>query len=122
METFKKHLDNLSYFEAEDKTILTEVFHPKNDTGIEIPFSLAYASIKPGNSSLPHTLKQKEMYLFTKGKGEISIAGETHLIFKGSCILVPGGALQSVENNGTEDLEFYCIVSPPWTAADEIIS
>ena len=32
----------------------------------------------------------------------------------GDTVLVPPGAKQFVKNTGQEELQFYCIVSPPW--------
>ena len=121
MDIFKKDLKKLDFFEAGDNTILTEVYHPKNDKSNLLPYSLAYASIKVGNKSLLHRLEQAEMYIFTQGKGTISIGKNSFNVEKGTSILVPGGIEQEVINKGSVALEFYCIVSPPWDEKDEII-
>jgi mannose-6-phosphate isomerase-like protein (cupin superfamily) len=121
MEVIKKHLKDLNFFKAEDNTLLAEVFHPKNGESINLPYSLAFATIDPGNSSLKHSLKQEELYIFIKGKGQIYIDQEKHEVEEGMNIIVPAGAIQWVKNNSEETLAFYCIVSPPWTASEEII-
>lgn len=121
MDIFKKELKNQTFFEAGDQTRLTEVYHPKNDEHIKLPYSLAFASIKVGNKSLLHRLKQEEMYIFTQGVGSITIGKNNFKVEKGTHILVPGGVDQEVTNEGSEALEFYCIVSPPWEEKDELI-
>lgn len=121
MDIFKKELKNQTFFEAGDHTILTEVYHPKNDEHIKLPYSLAFASIKVGNKSLLHRLEQEEMYIFTQGVGTIKIGRNKVKVEKGTHILVPGGIDQEVINEGSLALEFYCIVSPPWAEKDEII-
>ena len=121
MDIFKKELKNQAFFTAGDQTKLTEVYHPKNDEHLKLPYSLAFASIKAGNKSLLHRLEQEEMYIFTQGIGTITIGKKNFNVQKGTSILVPGGIEQEVVNEGSVALEFYCIVSPPWEEKDEII-
>ena len=113
-----KKLNQLPFFTAGDKTELTEVIHPKNDP-VSLPYSLAFAYLEPGTASLPHVLKGEETYIFTKGSGRISVGLIQHEIAAGSVICVPGDTTQFVENTGLERLEFYCIVSPPWSPEGE---
>lgn len=121
MYIFKKQAEDLQYFEAGDHTILTEVYHPKNDNNSKLPYSLAFAKIEPEKQSLLHTLEQDEMYIFTKGSGIIEIGKQSFNVKQGTCILVPKDIPQTVINKGTTILEFYCIVSPPWTEKGEVI-
>ena len=116
-----KTLNNVATFTAADKTVLKEVLHPKNGDG-DLPFSLAHAYLPPGATSLPHRLtKSEETYTILQGKGKVYVEQETFEIEKGSVFVVPKNALQSVENTGDENLEFYCIVSPPWAEDEEEI-
>ena len=117
----KKILAQIPEFLAGDKTILKEVFHPKNDE-VDINYSLAKAYIKKGEQSLPHHLAQSELYLFLKGEGKIFINKESTTVQKGTVIYVPPKATQYVVNTGQESLEFLCIVYPPWTAEGEEIT
>lgn len=115
----KKSLSDIAEFLAGDHTILKEVFHPKNDP-VDLPYSLAYAKIEIGKKSLPHRLvKSEELYYFLEGKGAIHINGEKQTIQKADIVLVPKNANQFVENLGDCDLEFLCIVSPPWNESEE---
>ncbi|MCR9290105.1 MAG: cupin domain-containing protein [Bacteroidetes bacterium] len=117
----KKSLSEIVEFLAGDHTILKEVLHPKNDA-IDLPYSLAYAKIEIGKKSLPHRLtKSSELYYFLEGEGTISIDGQSQKIKKSDIVLVPKNAEQAVENLGNCDLEFLCIVSPPWNELEEEI-
>ncbi len=116
-----KKLSESACFIAGDNTWLRELFHPANDK-IGTPFSLAYAYLEAGESSLLHKLKTStETYFFLDGQGTMSIDGEIIPIEKNTTIHVPADAIQSVQNTGTDRLSFLCIVSPPWAAADEIV-
>ena len=117
----QKNIMDIPSFSAGDKTILKEVLHPKNDP-IDLPYSLAHAILPVGASSLPHRLtKSEETYTILRGKGRVIIENEGFVIEAGSVFIVPRNALQSVENTGQEPLEFYCIVSPPWSEETEEI-
>ena len=117
----KKSLNQIPPFVARDKTVLKEVLHPKNGDG-NLPFSLAHAYLPPGASSLPHRLvKSEETYTILAGEGFILVDGERYAIKKGDVFVVPRNAQQAVTNTGDANLEFYCIVSPPWNELEEEI-
>ena len=115
-----KHVPQLPFFIAGDETRLAEVLHPKNDL-IELPYSIAYATIAPGKSSLLHTLSGSETYIFTAGQGMITVNGITQKVGPGVVVFVPENARQSVENQGDMDLSFYCMVAPAWSEEGEKI-
>ncbi len=116
-----KSIDKILSFEANDKTILKEIIHPKND-GVQLNYSLALASLKIGESSVPHYLaNQTELYIFLKGKGKIIIDDKQQKVNTGDVVLVPKGARQHLENQGNSVMEFLCIVSPPWEEKDDIV-
>ncbi|MEL7121131.1 MAG: cupin domain-containing protein [Bacteroidota bacterium] len=118
---FVKSINKITSFTAGDETIIKEVFHPKNDQ-IESSYSLAHASLDVGASSLPHILKKSsEMYVIVKGNGLVRVGEEERAVEVGDVVLIPAGINQWIENTGTEMLEFYCIVSPPWSEDDELV-
>ena len=47
------------------------------------------------------------------------IDGESAPVHPGQAIYIPPHALQHIENTGTSDLKFLCIVDPAWRAEDE---
>ena len=103
---------------AGDKTILRELLHPSRDPAT-IRYSLAHAKLLPRTASLPHRLKTSEVYYFISGRGRMYIDGETTVVGPEQAVYVPPGAEQHVENIGTDDLFFLCIVDPAWRAEDE---
>ena len=116
-----KTIQNIFAFEANDKTIIKEILHPKNDL-IELGYSLAHGSLPARQSSLPHCLAgQSEVYLFLRGQGRMVIGDEERNISGGDVVHVPVGARQYVENQEDEPLEFFCIVSPPWIEEDDLV-
>lgn len=113
-----KEVKDLAHFLAGDMTILTEVLHPKNES-VSIPYSLAFAKLEKGQSSLPHKLGNDELYIFIKGYGSIIIESEVVSVKEGTVVFVPKHKMQHVNNEGSESLCFYCVVSPPWEEGKE---
>ncbi|MGH1336748.1 MAG: cupin domain-containing protein [Aureispira sp.] len=117
---FHKKLEQAPEFVAGDHTRLRELMHPTQDN-VAIGYSLAHASVASGNASLPHRLIGSESYYILQGQGRMHIEATTFEVQKGSVFLVPPNALQHIENTGTEDLVFLCIVEPYWQESEEEI-
>lgn len=118
---FRKNLAECSRFTAIDGTHLCELIHPLADR-LDIPYSIAHAKIKPGESSLSHRLKTStEVYIILEGEGEMHIDGEQSRVTPGQAIFIPPGAWQCIRNTETVDLKFLCIVHPMWRREDEEI-
>jgi mannose-6-phosphate isomerase-like protein (cupin superfamily) len=79
--------------------------------------SIARARIEPGITTKPHHLESiQEIYLITKGKGKVQIAGlEPTNVEEGDTIIIPDGTSQKITNIGKTDLIFYCICTPAFT-------
>lgn len=118
---FSRSLDEIITFEAGDATHLKEVINQVNG-GQKLPYSLAYATLKPGESSLPHILqKSSELYIIVSGTGQAQIDNQCIDIHPGKVFLVEAGENQYLTNTGSETLAFYCVVAPPWNINDEVI-
>lgn len=115
-----KKLKDLPEFLGGDHTLIKEVLKPSRD-GVDAPYSVAFARLEVGTKSLKHTLKGSEVYFITQGKGLMHIDEEAKEVTEGELVFIPGDAVQFIENIGSETLEFWCIVSPPWTQKDENI-
>ncbi len=113
-------IKDLPSFLAGDQTILKEVLHPKNDQ-ITINLSIAYASLKGFEKSLPHTLSSDEVYIFLSGEGRIFIDEKEIPVAPYVLACVEAGEKQFVVNDTQEELSFLCIVTPPWNSAGEEI-
>ena len=103
---------------AGDNTLLRELLHPVRN-GAAIRYSLAHAKLPRGTASLPHRLKTSEVYYFISGQGRMHVDGEVTPVGPEQVLYVPPGSLQHVENTGTDELVFLCIVDPAWRAEDE---
>jgi mannose-6-phosphate isomerase-like protein (cupin superfamily) len=105
---------------AGDHTRLRELLHPVK-TSLALGYSLAHGFLDPGKRSLWHRLKSSEVYYFIAGRGVMHVEQVSATVEAGSVIYVPPGAKQSLQNNGTDPIEFLCLVDPAWTAEDEAI-
>ncbi|HMR44889.1 MAG TPA: cupin domain-containing protein [Saprospiraceae bacterium] len=116
-----KNLTDTPAFEAGDLTRIQEILHPKND-GLDLPFSLAVASLEPGAKSVLHMLKSSlEIYFILEGEGKVFLNTESQNVKKGDLVYIAAGIKQHIENTGRSVLTFLCIVAPPWHGADEYI-
>lgn len=115
-----KPLKNCAEFIAGDHTILRETLHgPKEN--LPLGYSLAHATVKPGLFSIRHSLKTSEVYYILEGEGLMHINEETSKVFANDTIEIPPHSIQYIENIGTNDLKFLCIVDPAWKVEDEEI-
>lgn len=113
-----KDLEHCEEFIAGDDTILRELLHP-DKADIKLRYSLAHAVVKPGKTSLPHRLKTSEVYYLLEGEGNMYIDNERARVHPGQTIYIPPGATQYIQNTGSSDLKFLCIVDPAWRIHDE---
>lgn len=113
-------LSDHTVFVAGDGTYLREILHPDH-VAADIPYSIAHASVKPGESSQPHLLRSSEVYYILSGTGVMVVGDEDAEVEANSVIYVPPGANQHIRNTGNEALVFLCIVQPAWRAEDEVV-
>ena len=94
---------------------MRELIHPGNDP-VELPFSIAIASVEVGKQTYKHRLKATEIYYILAGKGHMHIDDESQEVAVGDGIVIPARSVQCIENTGNQPLRFAAIVSPPWRA------
>mgnify|MGYP003422836367 FL=1 len=114
------HLQRCPEFLAGDHTRLRELLHPAK-ASLALGYSLAHGLLAPGQQSLWHRLKSSEVYYFIAGRGVMKVEDESVAVEAGSVIYVPPGAKQSLVNDGTDPIEFLCLVDPAWRAEDEAV-
>jgi len=104
-----------------DRSLLCELLHSRTvPEMVGIPLSIAHAIVPPGQSTLPHRLNTAtELYYILTGSGRMHIGTESAVVHPGQIILIPQKETQYLENCGTTDLSFLCIVVPAWRADDE---
>lgn len=105
-------LDRAEPFTTKDGSTIRELHH----TAVQ---SLAEAVLEPGQATQRHYHERsEEIYLVTKGTGELEVAGETREVRPGEAILIPPGAWHTLENDGTSELTILCMCSPPYSDED----
>ena len=106
--------------EGNEGTTIKQYFHPHNTVN-GIRFSLAEFTLKSGKKSLRHKLKSSETYYILEGKGLLHVNEEDFEVERDDSVYVPPMSEQFIENVGTDDLRFLCIVDPAWKAEDEVV-
>ncbi len=104
---------------AADGTRLRELLHPDRDYPFHGRYSLAHASVPPGEKSKAHRLTSDEAYYILEGEGEIHIDEEVATVCKGDAVEIPPGAVQWIENTTDQPLVFLYSVDPAWSEEDE---
>lgn len=116
-----RKLTECTEFVAGDNTRLRELLHPDRGYPFEGRYSLAHATVKPGETTFRHRLATSEVYYILAGEGRMTVDNETSMVSVGDAIEIPSHAVQSITNTGQTDLVFLCIVDPAWRAEDEEI-
>ncbi len=106
--------------QGNEGTKIKQYFHPHNTLN-GINYSLAQFTLEPGKKSKLHKISSSEIYYILEGSGNITINEDIHQIKKDDSVYVPPNSKQFIENSGSEDLKFLCIVEPAWKADDEIL-
>ena len=101
-------------------TVIKQYFHPHNTLN-GISYSLAQFTLEPGKKSLLHKIKSSEIYYVLEGDAVLVINNESHQLKKDDSIYVLPMSEQHIENTGSANLRFLCIVEPAWKPEDEII-
>jgi len=113
-----KRLKEAKEIMAGDRTRLRELLHPARDAAA-IRYSFAVARLAPGRQSQAHRLKTAEVYYLIRGGGIMHIGDEAAQVASGDAIYIPPGSVQWLENTGRKEIEFVCVVDPPWRPEDE---
>ncbi len=108
-----KRAASLPRFTASDGCHLAEVIHPHND-GTAPGVSLARASLEPGQATSPHTLDFLEIYYVLSGRGVMHAGQESQEVSPESCVYLPPGVEQWLENTGNQTLVFLCVCHPAY--------
>ena len=119
-----RRLQDRESINALDNTTIREILNPKHESQpMALNYSLAHATVKPSEKSLPHKFfEASEVYYILKGTGLMHIDDETTEVSPGDTIYIPPQAVQWIENTGSDDLEFLCIVDPAWQPnAEELV-
>lgn len=116
-----RRFDDCEEIVALDGTILRELINPRHEKeDLKLDYSVAHATVKPGNTSLPHRFfEASEVYYIIQGAGVMHIADEAETVSPGDVVYIPPKGSQYIENTGDSDLVFLCMVCPPWFPESE---
>ena len=113
-----KDLNDCEEFMAGDGSLLRQLLHP-DKANVTCRYSLCHATVKPGQTTKPHRLRVSEVYYILEGQGLMSIDGELQAVRPHQAIYIPPSSMQHIQNTGSSDLTFLCIVDPAWGEEDE---
>ncbi len=109
-------LRNAEPFVTKDGSTIRELHHTELQ-------SLAEATLEPGQATERHYHRvAEEIYLVTKGSGDLEIDGERRRVAPGDAVLIPPGAWHTLENDGTSELTILCVCVPPYSHDDTFFS
>ncbi len=117
-EVLIRRLESEPEFLAGDHTLLKELLHPAK-SWVKLGYSLAHARVRPEARSKRHRLGSSEVYDFLAWTGVLMVDEKVIDVERGTVVYVPPHAVQSLENTGTIDIEFLCLVDPAWRSEDE---
>ena len=110
----------VEFIDGQEESKIKQYFHPKN-TSNGIRFSMVQCILESGKKSKKHKLRSSEVYYILEGHGKLKMQDKTFNLEKDDSVFVPSNSEQFIENTGTNDLKFLCIVDPAWQAKDEVI-
>ena len=106
--------------QGDEGSKIKQYFHPHNTLN-GINYSLAQFTLEPGKKSKLHKMSSSEIYYILEGSANLIIDEVTYKLEKDDSVYVPPNSKQSIENIGSINLRFLCIVEPAWKADDEIL-
>ena len=106
--------------QGDEGSKIKQYFHPHNTLN-GINYSIAQFTLEPGKKSKLHKMSSSEIYYILEGNGDLKINEETFQLEKDDSVYVPPNSVQSIENIGSINLRFLCIVEPAWKADNEIL-
>jgi len=111
METKIVKANSLNEFLTPERCFIAENY---SSNGI----SVAHARVKPAVTTVLHHLTGiDEIYIILSGRGKVTVGTlEPTEVGAGDVIAIPAGTPQRITNIGKNDLVFYCICTPKFTA------
>ena len=76
---------------------------------LNAPFEGAYAVVKPGTASTPHSHHEYEMFVAVAGRAVLDSDGRREPFVAGDVVHFPPGATHQVINDGDADFEFFSV-------------
>ena len=106
--------------QGNEGTKIKQYFHPHNTLN-GINYSIAQFMLEPGKRSKLHKLRSSEIYYILEGRAILNVDENTHHLEKDDSVYVSPNSKQFIENEGSGNLRFLCIVEPAWKVENEIL-
>jgi len=106
--------------QGNEGTKIKQYFHPHNTLN-GISYSIAQFTLEPRKKSKLHKISSSEIYYILEGNGSLRVDDQKFELEKDDSIYVPPNSRQFLENIGSGNLRFLCIVEPAWKADNEIL-
>ncbi|MDC4212325.1 MAG: cupin domain-containing protein [Candidatus Nitrosopumilus limneticus] len=110
----------IEFIQGDEGLKIKQYFEPQN-TSNAINYSIAQFLLESGKKTKLHKIRSSEIYYILQGNGKLKINEEFFELKKDDSAYVPPNSKQFIENIGTEDLRFLCIVEPAWKSEDDEI-
>lgn len=110
----KKPAPNSEYY-FEEGCFITELSNSSEDEEV----SIARARVEPGNTTRWHSLEGiSERYIILEGQGLVEVGEQvSEMVSPGDVVIIQPGQRQRITNQGSDDLIFLAICSPPFDSA-----
>ena len=115
-----KEDSKIEFIDGDEGVKIKQYFHPHNTLN-GINYSMAQFLLKVGEKTKLHKIKSSEIYYILEGKGKLKINDEVFSLKINDSAYVPPNSKQFIENIGSNNLRFLCIVEPAWKAEDDEI-
>ena len=101
--------------------MIRELINPKQNGNTNQ--SVAEATFQSGTSLVCHYHKKSEkIYHITEGEGVVRRGNESVKVNKGDTVFIPAYVPHSAENTGTGEMKLLCILSPPFSKEDVVLT
>jgi mannose-6-phosphate isomerase-like protein (cupin superfamily) len=81
---------------------------------LNAPFEGAWCVLRPGDESTAHAHHEYEIFIAMAGSSTLTVDGRPFEFAAGDIVHLPPGCTHRVNNDGTEDFEYYGV----WWDAD----
>jgi mannose-6-phosphate isomerase-like protein (cupin superfamily) len=79
--------------------------------------AVTWVECRPGSQQAPHVHpSQEQAYVIIRGRGEMTVGGETREVGEGTLVLVPPGHEHAIRNPGPDQLTYVSATAPPFSA------
>jgi len=106
--------------QGNEGTEIKQYFNPHNTLN-GINYSMAQFILESGKRSKLHKLKSSEIYYILEGSAILNVDEDTYHLEKDDSVYVSPNSKQFIENKGSGNLRFLCIVEPAWKVENEIL-